>query len=58
MVNPGIISLELEALSVNEEVEAAIIPIVRTEGSDGTVSVSKVLTILLASYFASIRSRV
>ncbi len=39
MVNPGIISLDLEALSVNEEVEKAIIPIVRTERSDGTVSV-------------------
>lgn len=39
MVNPSIISIDLEALSINEEVENAIIPIVRTEGSEGTVSV-------------------
>lgn len=39
MVNPGIISIDLEALRINEELEAAIIPIIRTEGSDGTVLV-------------------
>ena len=39
MVNTGLISIDLEALSVNEEVESAIIPIIRTESSDGTVSV-------------------
>ncbi len=38
-INGGIISLDLETLSVNEEVEEAVIPIVRIEGSDGTVSV-------------------
>ena len=39
MVNPGIISIDLEALRINEAAEEAIIPIIRTEGSDGTVLV-------------------
>ena len=45
MANPGIISLDSRTfavnrtLTVNEEVGEAIIPVVRTEGSDGTVSV-------------------
>ena len=39
MVSAGLISIDLEALSVNEKVNEAIIPIVRIGGSDGTVSV-------------------
>ena len=39
MINESIISLDIEALNINEEGEEAIIPIVRTQGSDGTVSV-------------------
>lgn len=39
MVNTALISIGLEALSVNEEVEEVLIPIVRTESSNGTVSV-------------------
>ena len=39
MFNPGFISIDVDAFSVNEEVEEVLIPIVRTEGSDGTISV-------------------
>jgi glucose/arabinose dehydrogenase len=40
MVNPGLISLNVDAISVNEDVKTAIILINRIGGSDGTVSVN------------------
>ncbi|MEO0376973.1 MAG: Calx-beta domain-containing protein, partial [Cyanobacteria bacterium P01_A01_bin.17] len=39
MDNPGILSLELGAIRVREGDEEAIISVLRTEGSDGTISV-------------------
>jgi glucose/arabinose dehydrogenase len=39
MVNTALISIDLEALSINEEIGEAIIPIARTDNTEGTVSV-------------------
>jgi hypothetical protein len=39
MANTALISIDLEELSINEEIGEAIIPIARTENTEGTVSV-------------------
>jgi glucose/arabinose dehydrogenase len=39
MVNTALISIDLEALSIDEDIGEAIIPIARTENTEGTVSV-------------------
>lgn len=39
MENPGVISLSLDIYSIREDAETLVIPIMREEGSDGTVSV-------------------
>ncbi len=39
MINPGVISIDLESSIFNEDIFQIAIPIIRTEGSDGTVTV-------------------